>query len=211
VRIGGTKDPQLDTIRALAPDLVVANVEENVRDHVEQLRAWSIPVWVTYPRTVAEGLRMIQDLGDLTGTAPRAAALLTRLESRLERVRAEAASRPAVPVFYPIWRDPYMTIGADTYIHDVLAICGARNVFGDRRERYPEVTLAEVLERRPEVILLPDEPFHFRRAHVEEFRVIGARRIELVDGKLFSWYGPRIAEALVEIPALVRRLGGCPG
>ncbi|HAM57788.1 MAG TPA: cobalamin-binding protein, partial [Candidatus Rokubacteria bacterium] len=118
------------------------------------------------------------------------------------------ARRPPVPVFYPIWREPYMTIGADTYIHDVLAVCGGRNVFGDRAERYPSVTLEEVAARRPEVILLPDEPFRFRAAHVADFAAVGARRIELVDGKRFSWYGPRIAEALRMIPALLEAAGG---
>ncbi|OGK95321.1 MAG: hypothetical protein A2W08_14020 [Candidatus Rokubacteria bacterium RBG_16_73_20] len=208
VRVGGTKDPDLDRIRGLAPDLVVANIEENVREHVERLRAWGIPVWVTYPRTVAEGLGMIRELGALTGAAARADELLAELEPLLARVGAECARRPPVPVFYPIWREPYMTIGADTYIHDVLAVCGGRNVFGDRAERYPSVTLEEVAARRPEVILLPDEPFRFRAAHVADFAAVGARRIELVDGKRFSWYGPRIAEALRMIPALLEAAGG---
>ena len=208
LRVGGTKDPDLDRIRALAPDLVVANVEENVREHVERLRAWGIPVWVTYPRTVAEGLRMVRELGELTGTEARADDLLAELEPLLARVRAECARRPPVAVFYPIWREPYMTIGADTYIHDVLAVCGGRNVFGARPGRYPTVTLEEVAAARPEVVLLPDEPFRFRRAHVRDFAAVGARRIELVDGRRFSWYGPRIGEALRTIPALLEAPGG---
>ena len=208
VRVGGTKDPDLDRIRGLAPDLVVANIEENVREHVERLRAWGIPVWVTYPRTVAEGLGMIRELGALTGAAARADELLAELEPLLARVGAECARRPPVPVFYPIWREPYMTIGADTYIHDVLAVCGGRNVFGDRAERYPSVTLEEVAARRPGGVLLPDEPVRLRAAHVADFAAVGARRIELVDGKRFSWYGPRIAEALRMIPALLEAAGG---
>jgi ABC-type Fe3+-hydroxamate transport system substrate-binding protein len=107
-----------------------------------------------------------------------------------------------VRVFYPIWRGPYMTIGRDTYIHDVLAVCGGANVFGDR-ERYPTVTLEEVAARRPEVVLLPDEPYRFRQAHVADFAAVGARRVLLVDGKAFSWHGPRVAEALRTLPALL--------
>ncbi|MBI4270781.1 MAG: cobalamin-binding protein [Candidatus Rokubacteria bacterium] len=207
-RVGGTKDPDLDRIRALAPDLVVANVEENVREHVERLRAWGVPVWVTYPRTVADSLRMIRELGELTGTDASAGALLAELEPLLERVRADGAARPAVAVFYPIWRAPYMTIGGDTYIHDLLAVCGGRNVFGDRSERYPQITLDEVAVRRPEVVLLPDEPFRFRAAHVTDFAGLGARRIQLVDGKLFSWYGPRLGAALRTVPALLGAAAG---
>ena len=213
-RIGGEKDPDLEAIRALAPDLVVANIEENVREHIETLRAWSIPVWVTYPRTVAEGLAMIRELGAVTATEDRAEALLAELEPLYARVRAESARRPPLPVFYPIWRVPWMTIGPDTYVHDLLAVCGAANVFADRAERYPTVTLDEVAARRPQVIVLPDEPFRFRRAHLADFapytQVPAVRdgRIHLVDGKPFSWHGPRIGEALRTLPAL---FGGARG
>jgi ABC-type Fe3+-hydroxamate transport system substrate-binding protein len=212
-RIGGEKNPDLAAIRALRPDLVVANVEENVREHVEVLRGWGIPVWVTYPRTVAQSLVMIRELGELTHTSARADAILADLEPLLERVRLRVARRRPVPVFYAIWRQPWMTINADTYIHDLLAVCGAVNIFGDRPSRYPTVTLDEVASRRPEVIVLPDEPFRFRRSHVQDFApyadvpAVRAGRIHLVDGKPFSWHGPRLSEALLTVPALFGAIG----
>lgn len=208
-KIGGEKDPDLEAIRALAPDLVIANVEENLAAHIAQLRAWAIPVWVTYPRTVAEGIRMIRDLGEVTGTGARAAGLADELEALHARVEAASARRAPVRVFYPIWRNPYMTIGPDTYIHDMLRLCGGANVFADRAERYPTITLDEMAGRRPEVIVLPDEPFRFRRAHLEDFApyadvpAVHDGRIHLVDGKPFSWHGPRIGEALRTLPALL--------
>ena len=207
-RVGGEKDPDLRVIAALTPDLVVANIEENRAEDVAALRAAGLPVWVTYPRTVAEGLAMIRELGELTGTAERARALLATLQPLYERVRADAAARNPVSVFYPIWRRPWMTIGADTYVHDLLATCGGVNVFGDQM-RYPTVTLDEVAARAPAVILLPDEPFRFRRAHVADFEAYASvpavrdRRIHLVDGKRFSWHGPRLAEALQTVPDLL--------
>jgi ABC-type Fe3+-hydroxamate transport system substrate-binding protein len=210
VKVGGEKDPDLAAIRALAPDLVIANVEENVRAHVDVLRGWGIPVWVTYPRTVAEGLAMIRDLGEVTGTQARAAAMLAQLQPLYERVSAQSAARPPVDVFYAIWRNPYMTVNRDTYISDLLRVCGARNVFGDRAERYPTLTLDEVGSRRPQVIVLPDEPFRFRRIHLDDFAgypevpAVRDGRIHLVDGKPFSWHGPRVAQALTTIPALLR-------
>jgi len=213
-RIGGEKDPDLQAIRALAPDLVVANVEENVREHVETLRAWGIAVWVTYPRTVAQGLAMIRELGEVTGTTAQAEAILAELEPLHARVRAATARRPPVPVFYPIWRQPWMTIGRDTYIHDLLAVCGAANVFADRPARYPTVTLDEMAARRPAVIVLPDEPFRFRRAHLADFApfadvpAVRDGRIHLVDGKPFSWHGPRVGEALRALPALFGAVDG---
>jgi ABC-type Fe3+-hydroxamate transport system substrate-binding protein len=207
-RIGGEKNPDLEAIRALAPDLVVANIEENVREHIETLRGWGIPVWVTYPRTVVGGLAMIRELGEVTGSAARAEAMLSELEPLYARVRAASARRRPVSVFYPIWRDPWMTIGPDTYVHDLLAVCGAGNVFGDASARYPTLTLDEMAARRPEVIVLPDEPFRFRRAHLADFApyadvpAVRDGRIHLMEGKLFAWHGPRVGEALRVLPAL---------
>ncbi len=206
-RIGGEKDPDLERIRALAPDLVIANVEENRAEDVARLRAWGIPVWVAYPRTVAEAIGMIRDLGRLTGTEARAEALAAECEALRAEAEARTAARPPVPCFYAIWREPWMTVGRDTYIHDMLRLVGGANVFADRAERYPTVTLDEVAARRPEVILLPDEPFRFRARHRHDFAAyaevpaVRAGRILLVDGKPFSWHGPRIAEALRTLPA----------
>lgn len=207
-RVGGEKDPDLAKILALAPDLVVANVEENLAEHVAALRGWGIAAWVSFPRTVDDGLALIRDAGALTGTEDRAREMLAEVAPLLAEVRAVTARRPPVSVFYPIWREPWMTVGRDTYIHDVLAVCGGANVFADA-ERYPTVTLDEIVARRPGVVLLPDEPYRFRRAHVEELEKLGeipaARtgRVHLVDGKPFSWHGPRIAEALRVVPALL--------
>jgi ABC-type Fe3+-hydroxamate transport system substrate-binding protein len=106
-----------------------------------------------------------------------------------------------------------MTINRDTYVHDVLRTCGADNVFGAADTRYPTVTLEEVRRAAPDVILLPDEPYRFRAAHLADFAALAdvpavrSRRIHLVDGKLLSWYGPRIGESLERLPAL---LGGAP-
>jgi ABC-type Fe3+-hydroxamate transport system substrate-binding protein len=207
-RIGGEKDPDLDAIRALAPDLVIANVEENVAAHVATLRDWGIPVWVTYPRTVDGALAMIRELGEVTGAQAAATRMLAELTPLVTRVRAAVGARPPVPVFYAIWRNPYMTVGRDTYVHDVLALCGAANVYGDAPARYPAVTLDDVAARRPAVIVLPDEPFRFRAAHVRDFDAypdvpaVRDRRVLLVDGKPFTWHGPRLADALRTLPRL---------
>jgi ABC-type Fe3+-hydroxamate transport system substrate-binding protein len=210
-RVGGEKDPDLAAIRALAPDLVLANVEENVRAHVDALRAEGIPVWVTYPRTVPDAIAMIRGLGRVTATERRADALADELEALYREGQERRAGRPRARVFYAVWRGPYMTIGGDTYIHDVLRACGASNIFGDHPQRYPTVTLEEVAARAPEVIVLPDEPFRFRHTHLADFApyrdvpAVRDGRIHLVDGKPFSWHGPRIADALRELPGLFAR------
>ena len=214
-RIGGEKNPRLELIRELAVDLVIANIEENVRQHVETLRGWGIPVFVTYPRTVADGVELVRQLGQVTGAAAPAVAIATALERQLEALHARGRGRARARVFCPIWRRPYMTINADTYVHDMLAVCGGDNVFAGLPTRYPEISLAEVAQERPEVILLPDEPYRFRRVHLADFEpfpeipAVRAGRIHLVDGKLLSWYGPRIERALAILPSLLT--GVAPG
>src|SRR5262249_32054498 len=114
-------------------------------------------------------------------------------------------------VFCPIWRKPYMTINAGTYVHDMLRVSGGNNVFGDRAIRYPEVTLDDVARARPDAILLPDEPYRFRAAHAADFRAypempaVQSGRIHLVAGKLVSWYGPGIEGARRILPPLLAR------
>lgn len=208
-KVGREKDPDLSRIRALAPDLVVANMEENRKDVVEALRAEGVAVWVTFPRTVAEGIGLVRELGGLTGTDEAAAALARPLEAAHARVLARVADRPRARVFCPIWRGPYMTINRDTYVHDVLQTCGGDNVFAASATRYPTVTLEEVRAAAPDVILLPDEPFRFREVHRADFApfvdvpAVRSGRVHLVDGKLLSWYGPRLAAALERVPALL--------
>jgi len=209
-RVGGEKNPDLAAIRALGADLVVANVEENLREHVETLRSWGIAVYVTYPRTVADGVRLVRDLGEVTGAAERGAEIAAELEAALARAVAprDDARRPRV--FCPIWRRPYMAVGGDTYADDMLRVCGGDNVFAGRPGRYPTVTLEEITAAAPEVILLPDEPYRFRRAHIADFTAhpgvpaVASGRIHLIDGKLLTWYGPRIGAALRELGTLLR-------
>lgn len=207
-KVGGEKNPNLDRIRDLSPDLVIANVEENLKEHVDTLRQWGIPVWVTYPKTVRAGIDMVRELGALTSTAERAETLASELTTLLQETRQRVSARPGTSVFYPIWRNPYMTINCDTYIHDMLTVCGGANLFGDRAERYPTISLDEVAAARPSVIVLPDEPFRFRPIHVRDFApypdipAVRSNRIHLMDGKLFCWYGPRIADALRRLPDL---------
>ncbi|HLC42657.1 MAG TPA: helical backbone metal receptor [Methylomirabilota bacterium] len=208
-RVGGEKDPKLDLIRSLAPDLVIANIEENRREDVEALRSWGIPVYVTYPRTVWEGIQLVRELGAVTGSVQKATELARELEARYHEVFASMKARQPVRVFCPIWRRPYMSINRETYVHDMLACAGGANIFADRSARYPDVTLDEMAAAKPEVILLPNEPYHFREPHLGDFEkypsvpAVRDQRIHFVDGKLLSWYGPRIAEALRTLPALL--------
>lgn len=207
-KVGREKDPDLDRVRALGPDLVLANIEENRREVVEALRAAGVPVWVTYPRTIREAIAMVRELGVLTGSAAAAEAVARSIEEAGRTAAARLVGRRRARVFCPIWRGPYMTINRDTYVHDVLRAAGGDNVFADRPERYPAVTLEAVEAAQPDVILLPDEPFRFRAAHRADFAgldvpAVRRGRLPLVDGKLLTWHGSRTREALERLPALL--------
>ena len=201
IKVGGGKDPDLKRILDLQPDLVIANVEENRREDVEALRAASVPVFVTYPRTVREGIELIFTLGGLTETVPVAEAMAGPIEQVYRETVEQTRGRRPVKVFCPIWRRPYMSINRDTYVHDVIRVSGGENIFADRLERYPEVALEDVERLQPEVVLLPDEPYPFKAKHIEELRTLDVPairdgRIFLIDGKILSWYGPRIGDSL---------------
>jgi ABC-type Fe3+-hydroxamate transport system substrate-binding protein len=203
-KVGGTKNVAADAVRALEPDLVLANVEENTRDDVEALIAAGLPVFVTYPRTVAGAIAELRQLSEMTGSAEEAAPIIDQAERELRCAEAANGFRRPLRTFCPIWRSPWMTIGPDTYMHDFLRVCGADNIYGGASDRYPAVDLREVGARRPEVVLLPDEPYPFAPKHVPEvIEVLGDVRIYLVDGKSLCWYGPRIGPALAEIQKLL--------
>lgn len=209
VKVGGTKTLDVAAVEALRPDLIIASAEENRAEDVRRLIDGGWPVFVTLPTTVRGAIDLLEQLAVFTGSAEAARPIIQEAEEALVAVRAANAGREPLRVFCPIWRNPYMTIGPDTYMHDVIAVCGGRNIFGGRQERYPQVELTEMATLDPEVILLPSEPYRFRRRHLADFEafpeVTAVRRgkILLVDGRMLSWYGPRIGRSLRALSALL--------
>ncbi len=202
-RVGGPKDPDIERIVALQPDLVVANREENRKEDVEALEAAGLSVWVTYPRTVTQALEMLWDMVFLLRATERTAGLLT-IEVAYDWARRAAETGRPVRLFCPIWYDPWMTISADTYTHDLLQVCGGQNIFGDHLgSRYPVVELPEVVALEPDLILLPSGPFFFDETHAAELAATPGltKNILLVDGTLLTWFGTRLGRALQELPS----------
>ncbi len=197
--IGGTKNPDIEAITAIEPDLVIANREENRREDVEALEAAGLNVLLTDPNSVDEALAMIAGIGEALGREAEAAGLVGEVRAAV----AEGSGERRTALFVPIWRNPLMGLGRDTYGHSVLEAAGATNVLADRA-RYPEVMLEEVAALKPEAILLPDEPYRFNEGHVPEFS--GVAPAAVVDGKLLWWYGPRMPAAIRELRRIVREL-----
>jgi ABC-type Fe3+-hydroxamate transport system substrate-binding protein len=194
-RVRGTKNPDLAAIRALSPDLVVANQEENRELDVRRLREAGVAVWVTRIETVEEALASMSRLF--------AEALGLADPDWLVEARSlwSVPVSPRLSVAVPIWRDPWMVVGSSTYTHDLLARAGLVNVLADREGRYPSVTPDEIDGAGADVVLLPDEPYVFTADDGPEALATPTR---LVSGRLLTWYGP----AMVEAHAMLATLAG---
>lgn len=187
-RVRGTKNPDLAAIRALGPDLVVANQEENRELDVRRLRAAGVAVWVTAIETVPQALASLTRLYDEAlglATPP----WLTRARELWSGPPLAGRGRVAVPV----WRDPWMVVGPRTYTSDLLARLGWSNAYDAGTERYPKVELADLDRADLDLVLLPDEPYVFTADDgPEAFSRVPTR---LVSGRLLTWYGPAMVEA----------------
>ncbi len=190
VKVGGTKQLNFAALEQLKPDLIVAEKEENRREDVERLsERW--PVFVTDVGDIESALRMIGTLGRLCDCKRNAEQLSHEISSRWAKL--QQATKPQRTV-YLIWRKPYMAAGTGTYIHSVLRRCGFINAIS--AARYPALTLTELQQVDPDLVLLSSEPYPFGERHMQELAaLLPQARIELVDGEMFSWYGVRMLQA----------------
>lgn len=196
-RVRGTKNPDVAAIRALAPDLVLANKEENRRTDVEALRAAGVPVWVTDIRTVDQAF---ESLGRVF-----AQALGWRAPPWLEEARAEWAAPPPYPqvrAVIPVWRDPWIVVGSDTFTGDLATRLGLDNCFAPDARRYPRTTIIEIIAARPDVVILPDEPYPFHAGDGPE--VFAHVPTRLVEGRLLTWYGPSLVGSRTALTTALR-------
>lgn len=238
--VGGTKNPRIEAILDLRPDLVLANQEENTRKDVERLAQKGVRTLVSFPCRVADGLSHLARLAHVLGVEEDRAVrelLAAGHEVLREAVAAAAGPTPKLPAFCPIWIDPLMTIHGATFISDMMALIGTENVFATRERRYPlladlgaapplppekvegrdtrypRVTWDEVVERKPWIVLLPDEPYAFGEKEAALLRVLdipAARRnaIVFVSGKDLCWYGARTVEGLPRLRKVVDGVRG---
>ncbi len=229
-RVGGTKNPDLDAIRAARPDLVFCNAEENRREDVAALRR-EFRVDVSHPRTVADVPALVRHFGEVTGRVEKAREISSKVEEALERVDEEAARRgaaaaadsssgprlaPAFRYVYLVWKDPLMTVGPRTYVADLLRRVGGASALSLSLEEssdadppdYPVTTEEEVVAARPDVLILPDEPYPFRERDAKSWRgkLPAATRVFCVSGDDFCWHGVRTLRGLEAAQSLAREV-----
>ncbi len=201
-RVGGTKNISLKKISALAPDLIFANKEENVKEQVEAL-AQIAPVYLSNIATVDDALQMIKDVARLTGKDRTGAAMVEQIQNDLSQIQINDTYN----VLYLIWQKPYMSVGGDTFINSMLNAAGFRNVL-EHQIRYPAVTTEDIRHLRPQFIFLSSEPYPFREKHMVTLKKeTGVEQILLVDGEIFSWYGSKMLRAAAYFRYLKQHLG----
>jgi ABC-type Fe3+-citrate transport system substrate-binding protein len=224
--VGGTKKLDVGRVASLGPDLILANKEENGQRDIEALIALGLPVFVSFPCTLRESLVHLETTAHVLHVPPESVAELVSLKSELARLDA-APHGSRLRVFVPIWKSPWMSFDGRTYGSDILNAAGFENVFADRARhyplaadlgraeptssegrdtRYPRFLLEEVRDRKPELVLLPDEPYRFGEEDAREIDALGMTvPIEFVSGKDLFWYGVRSIGALERLTALLEK------
>lgn len=185
--VGGTKTPNFNRINQIRPDLIICNKEENNKEDVYRLSE-RYPVWVSDIKTYQDSCEMIEEMAQIFNVQTTSTSIIDRSAEKLKTLSRDLP----VSAAYLIWRKPYMTVGSDTYINDIMGRLGYKNVFS-RLNRYPTISIEDLKSVSPDFLLLSSEPFPFNIKHIKEFEnVMRNTEVRLVDGEVFSWYGSRI-------------------
>lgn len=203
VRVGGTKKLNIEIIRSLNPDLIIANREENTKEDIDALSG-DIPVWISDIKTLDDALGMITGIGKIVNREKKSIELANEIRSGFDKLKADGI--PTITCIYLIWKNPYMAAGGDTFISDLLERTGFKNLLR-MEKRYPELSIKQISEINPQVIFLSSEPFPFKKKDAEELEKLNmGMKIMCVDGEMFSWYGSRLLNSPGYISSLRMRL-----
>lgn len=204
--VGGTKQVKFEKIKALQPDIIIANKEENTKEIVEELSK-ICPVWVTNIVTIEDNLQMITDFGKLFNKRTEAQKWKDKISFAYHDFQQCIQDKPFRKVAYFIWANPYMVAGKDTFINEMLTLNRFQNIY-EEKGRYPEIELETIQkEGDPEVVFLSSEPFPFKDEHAFEIgRNTHHAKTIFVDGEMFSWYGSRLLKAFDYFKQLHQKL-----
>lgn len=202
IRVGGTKTVSFEKIAELKPDLIIANKEENTKSEIEALQKL-YPVYTSDINTLKESFNMIATIGSITNISPKATQIINQVTIDFENLKPLHTTKS---VLYFIWQQPFMSVGTDTFINDMLNRCGFYNALTDKT-RYPELSEEQIKTINPDLIFLSSEPFPFKEKHINNFKKLCPNaKVVLVDGEMFSWYGSRLTKAKHYFVDLIEKL-----
>ena len=211
-RIGGTKKYDFGKIKALNPDLIIGNKEENEELQVKELMK-NYSVWMSDIKTIDDALDMITSIGEIVGKKEKAIELKIKIQNQFRNLKHEILNQDIKTrsVSYFIWKNPYMVAGNDTFINHLLEVCCFKNVFKNHLTptpiRYPQISIEDIKVANPEIIFLSSEPYPFKEKHLAEFcEILPQATIKIIDGEFFSWYGSRLLHAPPYFLDLLRNL-----
>ena len=206
IKVGGTKNAKIDVIASLKPQLIIANKEENIKEQIEALETIA-PVFITDVSDLNSALQMIEMIGAMTNRANKAQFIIQKIEDEFLQLPSPSRGEGlGMRACYLIWRKPYMTVGGDTFINDMIERCGFENAFKNYT-RYPEVSMLQLSTLNCQLLLLSSEPYPFKQKHIYELQpFLPSTKIILVDGEMFSWYGSRLQFAPAYFLKLLKEL-----
>lgn len=199
--VGGTKKISLAKIKAVKPDIILCNKEENTKEIVEQLEKL-YPVHVSDINNLEDALDLIAQYGSIFSSSLDSSKIVSTIRNELNAFKGFIKDKPTKKVAYLIWKDPYMAAGGETFIDHMLSLNKYENIFKNDL-RYPKATLENIKKLNPDCILLSSEPYPFKREHIDEIKkIMPSTTVELVDGEYFSWYGSRLLDAFIYFKSL---------
>lgn len=191
--VGGTKQVNFDKIKALHPDIILCNKEENTKEMILELEQIA-PVHISDIYTIDDSLELIKMYGDVFDKAESASAIIDEIKVKLKDFKLFISDKTIQKVVYFIWKNPWMVAANHTFINEMLSVNKFENIYQDLN-RYPEINLSELKERQPEIILLSSEPYPFKELDKDEFKnVCPETKVKIIDGEAFSWYGSRLLQ-----------------
>jgi iron complex transport system substrate-binding protein len=204
--IGGTKKVHIEKIRLLSPDIIIANKEENTKEIVAALQDIA-PVWVSNIITIQDSLDMIAEFGKIFSVRTTASQWIDKISYGLHDFKAFMQDKPWLRSAYFVWKDPYMAVGGNTFINEMLRLNHFSNIYEGREGRYPEVIVQKMrIQGDPEIVFLSSEPYPFKDEDAFELgRHTHHAKTIFVDGEMFSWYGSRMVKAFAYFKKLQER------
>jgi len=197
--VGGTKEINLTKIKALQPDIIICNKEENTKEIVEQC-AKIAPVWVSDIYTIEDSLEMILALGEIFSACKKTSEICEKIVLEAASFSEFIKEKPIKKVAYLIWKNPYMAAGRNTFINDILGVNNFENILSETSSRYPEIEISEL--KKADLVLLSSEPYPFKETDVLVLKKALQTEVLLVDGEYFSWYGSRLQNAFAYFKTL---------